>query len=64
MSKKYKYFLKCGDDKYEFPNRQMLVSYIQSNLNNNFTQNQLDNYFLNRLRTIPEFFNNINRIRI
>ncbi len=53
-----------GDNKYEFPNRQKLVSYIQSNLNNNFTQNQLDNYFLNRLRTVPEFFNNINRIRI
>jgi len=64
MSKKYKYFLKSGDNKYEFPNRQMLVSYIQSNLNNNFTQNQLDNYFLNRLRTVKEFFNNINRIRI
>ena len=64
MSKKYKYFLKSGDNKYEFPNRQMLVSYIQSNLNNHFTRNQLDNYILNRLRTIPEFFNNINRIRI
>jgi hypothetical protein len=64
MSKRYKYFLKSGDIKYEFPNRQMLVSYIKSNLNNNFTQNQLDNYFLNRLRSVPEFFNNINRIRI
>ncbi len=64
MCRKYKYFLKDGDNKYEFANRQKLVSYIQNNLNNNFTQNQLDNYFLNRLRSVPEFFNNINRIRI
>ena len=56
MSKKYKYFLKSGDIKYEFPNRQMLVSYIQSNLNNHFTRNQLDNYFLNRLRTLILIF--------
>ena len=64
MSKKYKYFLKCGDNKIEFPTRHTLVYYIQNNLNNNFTNNMLDNYFLNRLRTIPEFYNNINRIRI
>ena len=64
MSKKYKYFLKQGEDIFEFKNRCDLSQYIINIYNQKITNNMLDNYFLNRLKNVPEFFNNINRIRI